>query len=502
MKVIKNIKVVGFVALFIVLLVFINTGEDKKNNRPNPTQKSISINTVIQAHTTALTEHEARLQVFQQLTLQFQEVASKTSLIEAYQQDKDVSPQLVEKTLGLTTFKWQGVDVITHKVPEGFAATAALDYTAMLSFQKELQESEPTIKEELVRYQQSTELEKIRLAGQLITQLNQHLQQYVIFKTLTGIDNTQLNNDELSYLKSHTTTLYELTNFIETIKARTTHEPKVVAALLFSALQTNNTPSLQNIITCPIFSEEGSWLPLSKPIYREVNQLLNSSSNLTEPQYWLVAKAQTKPLSSTPQLSPKNNIGNTSAGSHSPNSVPPNSVAIEYQLIDRENNSLLKQTFNVIVDESSWEFHTPQLDSVLATIEYDFKNLKGEPILKSPETSRQLYALLKQQLGNSKSVIEQDRCRSIAGLNSEAIIKTYGATELANIKISGQISTFTLRPDPKEHEFALVNITYTLKDLFNPQWESQRKFIGKQYPIGIEHEAFIAATNNAFRKLR
>ncbi len=98
-------------------------------------------------------------------------------------------------------------------------------------------------------------------------------------------------------------------------------------------------------------------------------------------------------------------------------------------------------------------------------------------------------------------LIKEDPCRPVAHLPLSALIYAYGAESLASINISASLSTFVLRPDPKEHEFALAKVTYQQQGLLDPEQVEHKAAVGKKFPVLEPNHALMNAVEIALKKL-
>ena len=251
MEVIKKIKVVGFVVLFLVLLVMINILGDKYNTQNNATE-----NTTPKLDTPTLSPDEGYLE---SLTLLHEPSFSSIPKSQSMYVQNSLQP-------------------VTH----------------IQTHIKQIESEQISINQRLKKHEGLIQkYNKLASALFISKQLNIHLENHktvaLLSKSLYGPETVANNRikweDEI---KNEQLELSKLQTYIQSAYAQPTTDPKWAAILL-----SNNINQL-DIYTCPLFEQDGSRLTATHPIYHEIiRTLFSANQDKKRAKYFFSAQAKT-----------------------------------------------------------------------------------------------------------------------------------------------------------------------------------------------------------------
>jgi hypothetical protein len=428
----------------------------------------------LSAHATSDNELDARAESLRRLAESIQVNVSGETLISSQFKDNVATQELVDSVKTSTDLTLLGAEVNVMKTKEGYRAEAKIDtqqsfnlYLTKITAEKQLLDSKITLYK-----QQKSDLAKFPLANDLMLNLSLHIKDYLVATMLTVKPSknepvkTPLWMDDLS---SKSQWLITLSDYINQLTSSTITKPKLAALMLVKDIKQ------ENVYTCPIFQKNGSWLNENKSFNFEISKLLPLSSQSKEQaQYFLIGRAV---------------------------EVNRKSTSISYQLFDVNGKAHQKNQVNYALSHPMWQKKPIQNDAVLTSIHYEFKDKVGNAIPENITTKKQLYTLVEKNILNNKTLVVEDPCRPIEQLSSAALTNAYGVSSFISIKVAGKLGTFVLRPDPKEHEFALAKVTFQQTDLNSQNNISNKSAVGKKFPVLEPNDALMLAVDVAFKKL-
>jgi len=423
---------------------------------------------------TADNELDARAEALRQLAESIQVKVSSQTLVSSQFKDNVATQELVDSVKTSTDLTLLGAEVFVMKTKSGYRAEAQLDTEQSFNlYLTKIKAEQTLINSELKAFEQLTsDVDKFVRATKLISQLNFHIKDYLVATMLVVKPEIKHETEQpkwLADLANKNTWLINLTQYLTKIKASTVTDIRLAALLLTEGIEQ------KKVYTCPIFKENGSWLKESNLLYYEINNSLPTISNdKNKAKYFLIGHLTT------------NEKGKT---------------IVSYQLQDQSSNILQQTHVNMPLKKASWQTQPKQDNNVLLSIDYQLKDKSGKVLPTDITTQQQLYTLAQQSVLRNKSITKPEQCRSMSKLSLAALTNAYGTSDQISLKISAEISTFVLRPDPKEHEFALAKVTYQQVDLMNPNEINNKAAVGKKFPVLEPNNALLAAVEMAFKKL-
>jgi len=424
---------------------------------------------------TADNELDARAEALRQLAESIQVNVSSQTLVSSQFKDNVATQELVDSVKTSTNLTLLGAEVFVMKTKNGYRAEAQLDTEQSFNlYLTKIKAEQTLINSEIKAYELLTSaVDKYVHATKLISQLNIHITDYLVATMLAvkpKVDRETEQPKWLADLANKNTSLINLAQYLTKIKASTITDIKLAALLLTEGIEQ------EQVYTCPIFKENGSWLKESNLLYYEINNSLPTISNdKNKAKYFLIGNLTT------------NEQGKTT---------------VSYQLQDQHSKVLQQTHVNIPLKKASWQTQAKQENNILLSIDYQLKDKSGKLLPSDITTQQQLYTLAQQSVLKNKSITKSEPCRAMSKLSLSALTNAYGTSNQISLKISAEISTFVLRPDPKEHEFALAKVTYQQIDLMNPNDVKNKAAVGKKFPVLEPNDALLAAVEMAFKKLK
>jgi len=433
-----------------------------------------AFSTQLSAHAVADNEIDARAESLRRLAESIQVKVSGETLVFSQFKDNKATKELADSVKTSTNLTLLGAEVFVMKTKQGYRAEAQIDTEKSFNLYLTKIKAEKLILDNLIVFfkQQKTDLAKFTSANELIPKLSSHIEDYLL-ATMLSIKPQKEKAKQIpkwmTDLSEKSQSLLIMSDLVKHLASSTITEPQLAALLLVDGIEQ------ENVYTCPIFQENGSWLNQNDMLNFEISKLIPSSTkNKEQAQYFLLGNAV------------KNDKKSTS---------------ISYQLIDVNGKSLQKNQVSYVLPRPTWQTQPMQINTVLASITYEFKDKIGNSIPENITTKKQLYTLVEQNILDNKSMVLADPCRPIGQLSHTALTNAYGVSSFISIAIAGNLSTFVLRPDPKEHEFALAKVTFQQTDLNKPNNMNNKNAVGKKFPVLDPNSALISAVEMAFKKL-
>ena len=427
----------------------------------------------LSAYAVSDNELDARAESIRRLAESIQVKVSGETFVFSQFKDNKATQELVDSVKTSTDLTLLGVEVFLMKTKQGYRAEAQIDteksfnlYLTKIKAEKQLLDNKIVF-----FHQQKTKLGKFSYANELIPQLSAHLEDYLLATMLSV--KPQINKiaqipQWMTDLSKKSQSLLVMSDFVKQLASSTITEPQLAALMLVNGI------AHENVYICPILQTDGSWLQPNQRLHLEINKLLALSAQSKETaQYFFIGHAD-------------KNEQNTSS--------------ISYQLFDTSGKALQKNQVNYSLTRPVWQTQPTRKNSVLTSIKYEFKDKTGKLIPENITTKKQLYTLVEQNILNENYLIVVDPCKPVSQLSPYALTNAYGVTSLISISIAGSLSTFTLRPDPKEHEFAQAKISYTKQDLNELNKIKNKTSLGKKFPVLTPESALISAVETALKK--
>ena len=423
------------------------------------------------AHAVSDNELDARAESLRRLAESIQVRVSGETLVLNQFKDNKATQELVDSVKTSTDLTLLGAEVFVTKTKDGYRAEAKIDTEKSFNLYLTRIEAEKKILDSQIIFfnQQETDLARLSSANELIPKLSSHIENYLL-ATMLSIkpekgEATQ-SSQWMADLSNKSQSLLTMNEFVNKLAASKVTEPQLAALLLVRGI------NQENVYTCPIMKSNGSWLNQNNRLHLEISKLLYlSAQNKEKAQYFL--------------------IGHTDKDTSS----------ITYQLSDVYGKTLLKNQVNYLLPRPTWQKERTQKNAVLTLINYEFKDKSGKLIPENITTKKEIYSLIQQNVLNNQSLVMVDPCRPIEKLSHTAMSNAYGVSSFISMNISGSLSTFVLRPDPKEHEFALAKVTFQQTDLNEPSKMSNKNTVGKKFPVLEANNALISAVEIALKKL-
>lgn len=433
-----------------------------------------SFSAQLSASATSENELEARAESLRRLAESIQVSVSGEAIVFTQFKDNEATQELVDSVKTSTNLTLLGVEVFVKKTKLGFRAEAQIDTEKSFNLYLTKIKAEKQILDNQIIYfrQQKTDLDKLVTAYELTPMLSSHIEDFLIATMLSVKSQkgeTKKIPEWMADLSNKSQTLLSVKDFIKQLASSAITDSKVAALMLVNSI------TQKSVFTCPIFKKNGAWLAYNDPLNVEIRKLLTSpAQSKDKAQYFLIG--------------------------HSDNNANP-ATSISYQLYDSSGEPLQKNQVNYLLSQPTWQTQPIQKNAVLTSINYEFKDTAGKLIPENITTEKQLYTLVKQNILNNQSMVATDPCRPIEQFSNIALANAYGASSFLSMKIAGNLSTFVLRPDPKEHQFALAKVTFQQSDLTGQKVMSNRSAVGKKFPVLDANNALISAVEIAFKKL-
>ncbi len=431
----------------------------------------------LSAVATAENELDARAEALRQLAESIQVNVSSQTLVSSQFKDDVATQELVDTVKTSSDLTLLGAEVFVMKTKQGYRAEAQLDTEQSFNlYLTKIKAEQVLLDTQIASYkEQTTNLAKFALANEITLQLSSHIKDYLV-ATMLAVKPDPKQGEQmkaptwLQDLASKNQWLITLNNFLDALATSDITDPKLGALMLVKGI------SQQGVFTCPIFQENGSWLSKNNVLSYEIDKKLTQPSlSKKQASFFLIGHANKS----------------TSSG-----------TTISYQLVDTNGQVQHENHINYMLNKPSWQSQPQIENAVLASIAFEFKDKAGNKIPSNITTTEQLYTLVEKNLLNKKQLITEDPCRPIKQLAPLALSNAYGTESLISINISGSLSTFVLRPDPKEHEFALAKVTYKQQNLFNTAQVENRTAVGKKFPVLDPNDALMNAVEIALKKLK
>ncbi|KGJ97235.1 hypothetical protein [Thalassotalea sp. ND16A] len=430
--------------------------------------------TQLSANATSESETDARAEALRRLAESIQVKVSGETLVTSQLKNNVATQELVDSVNTSTDLTLLGAEVFVMKTKQGYRAEAQIDtehsfnlYLTKIKAEKQLLDSQITLYQ-----QQKIDIAKFTLANDLMPKLSLHIKDYLIASMLAPKpkQTEQVKTPTwMADLSNKNQWLLSLNDYVKQLTDSVISDPKLAAFILVSGIE------LEGVYTCPMFQDNGSWLIEKNILSHEINQALPSVSQSKEQaQYFLIGHAVKTENQAT---------------------------FISYQLVDVNGAPIQKNAVNYVLTVDNWLTQPKKDDAVLTTIAYEFKDKEGKVIPENFTTEKQLYTLAEKNILKSQSLVVEDPCRPIQQLSPSALTNAYGVGSVISITVAGNLSTFVLRPDPKEHEFVLAKVTYQQTDLSKPGQVQNKTSVGKKFPVLEPNDALIAAVETAFKKL-
>jgi hypothetical protein len=428
----------------------------------------------LSAHAVADNELDARAESLRRLAESIQVKVSGETFVYSQFKDNKATQELADSLKTSTDLTLLGAEVFIMKTKQGYRAEAQLDtkksfnlYLTKIKAEKQLLDNQISFFTE-----QKTDLAKFISANNLIPKLSSHIEDYFL-ATMLSAEPQQSETSKvpqwMSDLSNKSQSLLNISYYVKQISSASITDPQLAALLLVENIQQ------EDVYTCPILQENGSWLNMNNRLNFEINKLLPLATKSKEKaKYFLLGHATKAENQST---------------------------TISYQLVDVAGKSLKKNQVSFVLSNPTWQSQPKQKNAVLTSINYEFKDKTGNLLPENITTEKQLYTLAEQNILANQTMVIAEPCRPVDGLSHSALANAYGATSFISIGIAGNLSTFTLRPDPKEHEFALAKVTFEETDLTGLAKISNKSVLGKKFPVLEPNTALISAIEIAFKKL-
>tara|TARA_R110002167_G_scaffold88509_7_gene238699 strand:- start:13421 stop:14740 length:1320 start_codon:yes stop_codon:yes gene_type:complete len=419
---------------------------------------------ILTATAQSSTSKLARADALKQLAESIQVSVSGSTMVENQLQNNEYTNSLSEQIKTTTDITLLGVELSEQQNETGFVVTARLNtQTSFFSYLQKIQLEYQTIQHLQSELEQTTnESQKLTLAYNSVNKLVAHLKDYLLAGMLADESGP---NDWSANLKPNVVLLNKLQNYLFEIKNQTQNNPEIVATLLTLGIEQ------VGVLNCPIIANSGSRLVATHPLSNALQQKVGKGYNEESASYFLVSVAT--------QLDKDN-------------------ARITAFLVDKSGAIVQQQQAKFVVKLSDWQPQTPSSHSKLLVTQFSIDNL-SEPIADT-YTAR-VNERVSTAINSKQSFKQPSPCLPVHLVENQAIKNYYGVNHMATVNINAKIAHFFLRPDPKEHLFAMANIIYTEVDVQSGEELVRKMAEGKKFPVLDENEAILEAIDIGLKKL-
>lgn len=419
---------------------------------------------ILTATAQAPTSKLARADALKQLAESIQVSVSGSTLVENQLKNNEYTNSLSEQIKTSTDITLLGVELSEQQNELGYAVTARLNtQTSFFSYLQKIQLESQTIQNLQSEFERTTnESQKLTLAHDSVTKLVIHLKDYLLAGLLAD---ESAPSDWSANLQREVVQLSKFQNYLFSTKNTPQANPQIVASLL--ALGVEKT----GVLSCPILNHNGSKLGTSHPLSKALQLKVGKGYNEQSASYFLVSLVT---------------------------SLDKNGAKVTAFLVDK-NGAIVQQQKAIFMGQlSDWVTPPGSPQSKLLVTQF---SMDDEPEIINSNYIARVKERVATVINEKHGYIQASPCLPIQLLENNVIKNYYGVNQIATVNINAKIGRFFLRPDPKEHLFALANITYTEVDVQSGEALVRKMTEGKKFPVLDEHEAILEAVSISLKKL-